>query len=114
MFRTPLLKIALLVSLTFSAVAPVWAQWATPVIDGSIGSGEYGTNNSLSNAGNTGQTWYMTWDATNLYVGVVNANLSEGAVLYIKGNPPNPHGSPTAYLFRCRKCGRLGGYQDCD
>lgn len=20
---------------------------------------------------------------------------------------------PTAYLFRCRKCGRLGGYQDC-
>jgi len=23
-------------------------------------------------------------------------------------------GSPTAYIFRCRKCGRLGGYQDCD
>jgi uncharacterized protein CbrC (UPF0167 family) len=23
-------------------------------------------------------------------------------------------GSPTAYMFRCRKCGRLGGYQDCD
>ena len=23
-------------------------------------------------------------------------------------------GSPTAYLFRCSKCGRLGGYQDCD
>jgi len=22
-------------------------------------------------------------------------------------------GSPTAYMFRCRKCGRLGGYQDC-
>ena len=23
-------------------------------------------------------------------------------------------GSPTAYLFRCVQCGRLGGYQDCD
>lgn len=23
-------------------------------------------------------------------------------------------GSPTAYLFRCSKCGQLGGYQDCD
>lgn len=23
-------------------------------------------------------------------------------------------GSPTAYLFRCLYCGRLGGYQDCD
>lgn len=23
-------------------------------------------------------------------------------------------GSPTAYLFRCTKCGQLGGYQDCD
>ncbi len=22
--------------------------------------------------------------------------------------------SPTAYIFRCRKCGQLGGYQDCD
>lgn len=23
-------------------------------------------------------------------------------------------GSPTAYVFRCRHCGRLGGYSDCD
>ncbi len=42
------------------------------------------------NAGNTGQTWYMTWDATNLYVGIVNANLSEAAVIYVAGNPQNP------------------------
>jgi glycosidase len=67
-----------------------YAQWATPNIDGSIANGEYGSNNQLSNAGGTGQTWYMTWDATNLYVGIVNANLSEGAVIYIKGNPQNP------------------------
>ena len=54
----------------------MWAQWTTPTIDGSIANGEYGTNNQLNNAGNTGQTWYMTWDANNLYVGIVNANLS--------------------------------------
>ncbi|WP_314403348.1 CbrC family protein [Stenotrophomonas rhizophila] len=23
-------------------------------------------------------------------------------------------GSPTAYMFRCTRCGELGGYQDCD
>ena len=23
-------------------------------------------------------------------------------------------GSPTAYIFKCTKCGALGGYQDCD
>jgi glycosidase len=69
---------------------PLFAQWATPTIDGFIASGEYGTSNQLNNAGGTGQTWYMTWDAANLYVGIVNANLSEGAVLYIKSNPQNP------------------------
>ena len=90
MFRSPLLKIALLISLSYAAAAPAWAQWATPTVDGLIATGEYGTNNQLNNAGNTGQTWYMTWDANNLYVGIVNANLSEGAVLYIKGNPQNP------------------------
>ncbi len=26
----------------------------------------------------------------------------------------NKDGSPTAYLFRCRHCGVVGGYQDCD
>jgi glycosidase len=65
-------------------------QWTTPTIDGSIGSGEYGLNNQLNNAGNTGQAWYMTWDATNLYVGITNANLAEGGVLYVEPNPPSP------------------------
>ena len=83
-------KFAVVLTLAFLASAPVWAQWNTPTIDGNIASGEYGTNNQLNNAGNTGQTWYMTWDANNLYVGIVNANVSEGAVLYIKGNPQNP------------------------
>ena len=69
---------------------PAHGQWASPSIDGSIGAGEYGSNNQLNNAGNTGQTWYMTWDATNLYVGITNANLAEGAVIYVEPNPPSP------------------------
>ena len=72
------------------AVVPLRAQWATPTVDGSIASGEYGNNNTFLNAGNTGQTWYMTWDASNLYIGIVNANVSEGAVVYIAPNPQNP------------------------
>jgi len=32
----------------------------------------------------------MTWDASNLYVGIVNANVSEAAVIYIAGNPQTP------------------------
>ncbi len=64
---------------------PVSAQWTTPKVDGIIESGEYGnTGNGTNQIGtNTSQTWYMTWDATNLYVGITNANLAEGAVIYI-------------------------------
>jgi uncharacterized protein CbrC (UPF0167 family) len=29
-------------------------------------------------------------------------------------NSLDKDGSPTAYLFKCSKCGQLGGYQDCD
>jgi glycosidase len=90
MHRQFSLKTIVLLSICVAIAVPVWAQWATPTIDGTIATGEYGTNNQLNNAGNTGQTWYMTWDASNLYVGIVNANLSEGAVIYIKGNPQNP------------------------
>ncbi|HXZ81152.1 MAG TPA: hypothetical protein VEG30_14580, partial [Terriglobales bacterium] len=90
MRRAAFSKLTLTLILVVAAASPLRAQWATPTIDGSITPGEYGTNNSLSNAGNTGQTWYMTWDASNLYVAIVNANLSEGAVVYVTGNPQNP------------------------
>ena len=85
-----LLKFAFVLTVLVTVSVPVSGQWITPTIDGFIGSNEYGTNNSLANAGNTGQTWYMTWDASNLYVGIVNANLSEGAVMYVAGNPQSP------------------------
>src|ERR1700681_4929492 len=82
MRRTSLLNFAFIATFILFTL-PASAQWTTPTIDGSIGTGEYGTNNSLQNAGHTGQTWYMTWDATNLYLAVVNANLAEGAVVYL-------------------------------
>jgi len=105
MRRSSLLIIACTAALGIVAAVPAWAQWATPTIDGYIAPGEYGTNNQLNNAGNTGQTWYMTWDASNLYVGIVNANLAEGAVIYFKGNPQNP---PTC----CSNAdGNLTGFQ---
>ena len=90
MRHAPVVKLSLVLTAILAVVAPLNAQWNTPAIDGTITTGEYGTNNSLSNAGGTGQTWYMTWDATNLYVGIVNANLSEAAVIYVAGNPQTP------------------------
>ncbi len=55
--------------------------WKTPTCDGTIGSGEYGSSqNQLTTGG--GQDWYMTWNATNLYVAVTNATVTEAVVLY--------------------------------
>ena len=88
--RTSLMKFACVAVLGIAASTTAWAQWATPSVDGSIANGEYGTNNQLNNAGNTGQTWYLTWDASNLYVAIVNANIYESGVLYVQGNPQNP------------------------
>jgi glycosidase len=68
------------------------AQFASPAVDGVIGSNEYGVHTDGQNqqSTGTGQTWYMTWDDTNLYVAVTNANLSEGAVIYIDKDPISP------------------------
>ncbi len=91
LLSVPMKKVLLLVALfsSFSALA----QFSTPSIDGVIETGEYGANNQAT-AG-TGQTWYMTWDATNLYVAVTNANLGEGAVVYVGANLPAPPNAGT-------------------
>ncbi len=57
------------------------SSWHSPTCDGTIGSGEYG--GAQNQATSASQTWYMTWDATNLYVALDNATLSEGSVLYV-------------------------------
>jgi uncharacterized protein CbrC (UPF0167 family) len=43
-----------------------------------------------------------------------NAGLSDGPDWDRFFAALNRDGSPTAYIFRCGRCGRLGGYQDCD
>jgi hypothetical protein len=69
----------------------VHAQHTTPTVDGIIGGSEYGDHADGQNArASGGQTWYMTWDDANLYVGLANANLGEGAILYIDRNPITP------------------------
>ncbi len=98
MRRPRVLKLAVFLAVVIAIAAPAFAQWTTPTIDGFIGNGEYGSNNSLQNAGNTGQTWYMTWDQNYLYIGIVNANLSEGAVIYITGNPDG-NGNTTGFNY---------------
>jgi uncharacterized protein CbrC (UPF0167 family) len=43
-----------------------------------------------------------------------SAGLSDVAVWEQFLAALDKEGSPTAYMFRCRICGQLGGYQDCD
>ena len=92
MSRTATLRVALAAISLAAFRFSLNAQFNTPSIDGIIQPGEYGnTQNGTNQIGtNTAQTWYMTWDASNLYVGITNANLSEGAVVYIDANPVNP------------------------
>lgn len=67
------------------------AQFATPTVNGTIAAGEYGTHTDGQNQQTSGgQTWYMTWDNSNLYVGISNANVAEGAVLYLDTDPIKP------------------------
>src|ERR1700733_13841683 len=92
---------ALRVALAIASAAshmPLNAQFNTPSIDGVIQPGEYGNTQNATNqmATNTTQTWYVTWDLSHLYVGVTNANLSEGAVIYIDANPLNPPNGGTS------------------
>lgn len=76
----------------FLSFSEARAQFNTPVINGAIAPGEYGVHIDGQNQKNTSsaQTWYLTWDDTNLYVAVTNANLSEGAVITIDRNPVSP------------------------
>ena len=56
------------------------AQFTTPSVNGTIAGGEYGVHTDGNNKqGNT----YMTWDATNLYIGVTSGNTAEALVIYI-------------------------------
>jgi hypothetical protein len=69
-----------------------------PTCDGIIGAGEYGGAGNRAAAA-TGQTWLMTWDETNLYVAVENANVNEGSIIYLAidpGDDAGPAGGATS------------------
>ncbi|MBL7927101.1 MAG: T9SS type A sorting domain-containing protein [Bacteroidia bacterium] len=66
------------------------AQHNTAVIDNALtSSNEYGSGN-VNNYTSGGQTWYITWDATYVYVHLVNANVSEFGIMYFDINPIAP------------------------
>jgi hypothetical protein len=68
---------------------PGHAQYATtpPVQDGIPNAYEY-NNNSFQTF--NGGTWYMTWDATNLYIGKTGGTTYEPAIIYLDVNPTLP------------------------
>jgi len=57
------------------------SQWNTPTCDGTVSASEYGGSQNVTTSGS--QNWYVTWDATNLYVGLDNATLTEANVVYV-------------------------------
>jgi len=57
------------------------SSYHTPTCDGTVSASEYGGSSYVTTS-NT-QTWYVTWDATNLYVALDNATLTEANVVYV-------------------------------
>ena len=62
------------------------AGFVPPVCDGVIGASEYGGVGNEQTSSN-GQIWYMTWDATNLYLAISSATVAEADILYVAVNP---------------------------
>lgn len=82
---------SILSMLMLISAPPMLAQFNTPSVDGIISAGEYGIHtNGQNQETNASQTWFMTWDNTNLYLALTTANINEGAVLYIDKNPLIP------------------------
>jgi Secretion system C-terminal sorting domain len=71
------------------------AQFNTPALNGSIAAGEYGTHTNGQNQELSGATtWYMTWDATYLYIATSGTNINEACVVYLDTNPVSPVNGP--------------------
>jgi len=87
-----LLTFILLAFIGQSAVA----QFNTATVNGTIAASEYGTHTDGNNQQtSSGTVTYMTWDATNLYIGVSAANTAEGFVIYFDKDNLTPVDSGT-------------------
>ena len=67
----------------------VKSQFNTATVDGYIKSGEYGTHSDGYNQQSTAEgTWYMAWDANNLYIAYTGPRLNVGktGVVYLNND----------------------------
>mgnify|MGYP001446795670 CR=1 FL=1 len=72
--------LGLLVSMLLGASSS-FGQFTTPTIDGTIGASEYGSSHSLTV---DSRVWNLTWDDSNLYIGVSgHTNFGDAIVIYI-------------------------------
>jgi len=67
--------------------APSRAQYTTATPDGNISDAEY-NGHHLTTA--TGGSWYMTWDATNLYLAKTGGASYEPSLVYLDLDPALP------------------------
>jgi hypothetical protein len=75
------------------------ASFVAPTCDGTIAAGEYGSV-AHEQASGSGQTWYVTWDATNLYIAISGATVAEANILYLAANPADGGaGLTTGYAY---------------
>ena len=82
-------RLLFLVMLTLAGQSQ--AQFTTAIQDGVIGSNEYGVHtNGQNQQQDGGITYYMCWDAANLYLAFTGANYNEAAVVYFDYNPVVP------------------------
>lgn len=65
------------------------AQYNSPTLDGNITAGEYGDHsNGVNQQTSSSITWFMTWDATNLYFAVSGyTNDNDALNVYLDTNP---------------------------
>ncbi|MGY2133292.1 T9SS type A sorting domain-containing protein [Hymenobacter sp. HD11105] len=78
------------VFLSLSVPQTVQAQFRTPVVNGVVGPNEYGNEYANPNNDDPNLKWRVTWDDTNLYVVIEDANLQQGTVLYLDTDPQTP------------------------
>ncbi len=72
-------------------------QFGTPpTCNGVIAAGEYGVHTDGQNQQTSdSNTWYMTWDDTNLYLAVSGPAAAEAVVLYVEKAPRTPSNGGT-------------------
>jgi hypothetical protein len=64
--------------------------------------------------GRAGKTELLAYGKDAILAIQISTGLKDGREWDSFFSALDKDGSPTAYVFRCIKCGALGGYQDCD